>query len=144
MACNNALFAALDIIEVANQSQLELTDIAKVYFALGEELELTWLKHEIRYHPIETHWDGIARSALRDDLDRYQGELSVSVLLFGKKQGIPKVEKTIKAWLDTHKLLIDRWHAMLTDLRASTPTFTTYSVSTRELREVVTMTAHEE
>ena len=54
-----------------------------MYFALGERLELHWLRDRIIDLPRETRWEAMARAALRDDVYAEQAELTAHVLRSG-------------------------------------------------------------
>jgi glutamate dehydrogenase len=129
------LFTSLDIVEAATMNGFDIADVAKTYFALDASLELYWLKTQINSYPIENQWDELARSGFRDDLDRVQRKLCVSVLkLKAKKAASKTIDERIDAWLDQHKRLVDRWQTLLTEIKSSNNAgFVTYSVILREL-----------
>jgi glutamate dehydrogenase len=128
----NTLFTSLDIVEAARQNNFSVADIAHVYYALGEQLELTWLRDQMNAYPMENFWDELARSGFRDDLDRVQRKLSVSVL--NLKTSKATLNKRMKAWIEENKLLIDRWKNLLADIKSSNNVgFVTFSVVLREL-----------
>lgn len=131
----NILFTSLDIVEAARKNNLNVQDVARVYYALGANLELNWLRDQIDNYPMETVWDELARSGFRDDLDRVQRKLSVSVLILkSKKPNGVSTEKRIKHWMEENKLLLERWQNLLTEIKSTTNLgFATYSVVLREL-----------
>src|SRR4029453_2730752 len=59
-----ALVPALDIVELGGATGLDVAAAAEVYFALGERLELDWLRDQIVALPRDTHWDAMVRAAL--------------------------------------------------------------------------------
>ena len=63
-----AMFAALDIVEVAHETGLDVERVAAVHFRLGSGLELHWLRDRIVALPRDDRWSALARAALRDDL----------------------------------------------------------------------------
>src|SRR5207248_1481941 len=78
-----ALVPVLDIVEIADAVGLDPASTAQAYFALGERLELHWLREQIVALPRDTRWDAMARSALRDDVYAEQGALTADVLRGG-------------------------------------------------------------
>ncbi len=135
IASCNTLFTALDIVEAAIKNNLNITDMAQTYYALGNHLELNWLREQMNSYSMENQWDELARSGFRDDLDRAQRKLSVNVLLLKqKKTKQMHVTERIQAWLDQHVLHIERWQNLVAEIKSSTNVgFVTYSVVLREL-----------
>jgi glutamate dehydrogenase len=135
VACCNILFTSLDIVEGARKYELDLLDVAKTYYSLGAHLELNWLRDQMNSYSIENQWDELARSGYRDDLDRAQRKLSVSVLKFKLKKNAEKtIEERIKSWLKQHKFIVVRWENLLAEMKSSNNVgFVTFSVVLREL-----------
>ncbi len=134
IATTSALFPALDIIEITQKTQSPLDKVATIYFSLGENLELDWLRNLILAHPVENHWDALARAALRDDLDWQQKYLTLSVLQIKSKDTAPSL---LKEWSLQNQSLIERWQTMLNDLRrSSAPNFIIFFVAVRELMDL--------
>ncbi len=134
--CNcEILFTSLDIVEAAMQNNSSIEDVAKTYYALDSCLELNWLRAQMNAYVIENQWDELARSGFRDDLDRAQRKLSISVLKSKSKRAADRtIEQRIEAWMNRNKDLINRWQNMLGDVKSSTNVqFVTYSVVLREL-----------
>src|SRR5205085_8282670 len=136
IASCNTLFTSLDVVEAATKHNLNISEMALTYYALGAHLELNWLRDQMNAYPMENQWDELARSGFRDDLDRAQRKLSVSVLLLKqkKKQQPMNVTERINAWLKQYTLLIERWQNLVAEIKSSNNVgFVTYSVVLREL-----------
>lgn len=131
----NTLFTSLDIVEAAHKHDLDVSEVAETYYALDARLELNWLRDQMNSYPMETQWDELARSGFRDDLDRVQRKLSVSVLKYKMKKLIDKkIDDRIDAWLGQNKFLVNRWQNLLADIKSSDNVgFVTFSVVLREL-----------
>lgn len=132
----DAEYALLDIIEAAHENHLKVDQVACIYFALNNRLELTWLRSQIVKQPIDTHWDTLARVALLDDLDTQQRKLTVIILKsFDKKADL---NTQLEKWLLQHKKLVTRWQQLLADLRGSPDLkFMMFAVVVRELIEMI-------
>ena len=131
----NILFTSLDIVEGARKKGLKILDVAKTYYFLGATFELNWLRDQMNAYSIDNQWDDLARSRYRDDLDRIQRKLSVSILSFNMKK--KNIDEHIQAWLQHHKLLIDRYLSLLIEIKATANIgFVTYSVLLRELLDL--------
>lgn len=133
----NTLFTSLDIVEAASKNNLPIPDVARTYYSLGSHLELTWLRDQMSAYVMENQWDELARSGFRDDLDRSQRKLSVSVLMLKMKKAKDKtIDERIEMWLNEHKLLLDRWQNLIAEIKSTSNVgFVTYSVVLRELSD---------
>jgi glutamate dehydrogenase len=136
IASCNTLFTSLDIVEATLKHQhISISDMAKMYYALGARFELNGLREQMNSYPVDNQWDELARSAFRDDLDRAQRKLSISALTFKAKKAQEKtLEERIDVWLKKHHCLMERWQILLAEMKASPAVgFITYSVVLREL-----------
>jgi glutamate dehydrogenase len=111
-------YALLDIIEAAADNQLELADVARIYFAIGEHLGFSWLREQITRQPVDSRWDVLGRAAMRDDLDGQQRRLAVVVL--GEIGPLLDITTQLDKWFSQHKNFIVHWQQLITDLRAVT------------------------
>jgi glutamate dehydrogenase len=102
-----------------------LDDVAAVYFALGEALELDWLRDRIAALPRDDRWQALARSALGDDYTQERAALTAEILRAGG----------LERWMARHRASVERFHLVIDDIRAgATPDLATLSVAMREAR----------
>ena len=127
-----ALVPALDIVELAGATGLDVAAAAEVYFALGERLELDWLRDQIVALPRDTHWDAMARAALRDDVYAERAALAAEVLRAGG--GLPS--ECIEAWLSHNEAAVGRLQ-MVGEIHAGSPDLARLSVAVREVRNLI-------
>ena len=133
------LFAATDIIDVAQKQDIDMVAAAEAYFGIGEFLELEWIRTQIIAHPADNHWEALSREALRDDLDWQQRQLTASIVsCISKKQNFATC---LEVWSKGHAELINRWHIVLTNLRSSSAlNYTMFFVAIRELLDLTQTT----
>jgi glutamate dehydrogenase len=131
----DALYSGLDIIEVASANQETVEAVAAVYFALGARLDLHWLRDQISRLPAESHWQTLAKGALRDDLSSEQRQLTAQVL---RHEAVgPDAQAMIEAWVSDDRAAVHRCEAMLEDLKqADAVDVAMLSVSLREIRNL--------
>lgn len=135
VAGTSHLYTLLPIIEAADVTGKDTSEVATAYFAVGGALELSWYLQQITNLPVETNWQALAREAFRDDLDWQQRAITVSVLQMA--EGPQEIEARVALWLDQHQRLVDRWKAMLVELRSATGTdYAMYAVANRELMDL--------
>jgi glutamate dehydrogenase len=116
---------ALDLVEVGRPAGQPLLESASVFFALGEALELDWLRSHIEALPRDDRWQTLARAALRDDLQRERAALTAEVMAVG----------SLDAWLQAHQSRVEHYLLVLEDVRqTSVFDLSTLSVAMREVR----------
>ncbi len=128
------LYHGIGIVGVVSQLNAPLDRVAQTFFTLGERLSLNQFGAALSEMPVGTHWQAMAREALRDDLEWQQQRLTLGVL---KQQGDQPIEEALAAWMEAHRPLVDRWLRIVREILAtSEPEFSMYSVATRELLDL--------
>jgi glutamate dehydrogenase len=134
----SAMFSALDIVDAALDMNVKIEPVASLYYTIGSKLDLGWLREQIKQHPVNTHWDALARAAFRDDLDSKQRDLAVGILK--SAQVVQETGALVDSWLKKHEWFMTRWKYMMDELKSSQGSdFTRFAVTLRELRELVKM-----
>lgn len=129
------LYTLLPIIEASDVTGQDPADVAKAYFAVGSALDITWYLQQISALPVENNWQALAREAFRDDVDWQQRAITISVLQQGN--GTLDVETRLELWMEQHEGMIERWRAMLVEIRAASGTdYAMYAVANRELLDL--------
>ena len=127
----DALFSALDLIEVATQAALPETTVAKVYFGLASCLTLNWLRQSILDLPVSNHWQGRSQAALLDILYNQGRALTLDVLQSTTNTQSP--EERLESWLTHNHAGVERCQGVFADLRAAGQTdLAMLSVALRE------------
>jgi glutamate dehydrogenase len=130
-----ALVPALDIAEIGASSGLDVASVAEVYFALGAQLELHWLRDRIVALPRDTRWEAMARAALRDDVYAEQAALTAEVIREGA-DGRGARER-IAGWSAQNADAVERCVQVLGDIKAGgTADLARLSVAVREIRNL--------
>lgn len=132
-----ALYAALDIAEVAHNNDLSVLEVAKVYFALADRLELSWLRHSVTSLPVATHWQRRARAALHNSLDDLGRALTAEVIRSDTEGA--DVEQRLDNWLESNQSVVQRSLSMFEDFRSGgqAPDLAMLSVALRETTNLV-------
>ncbi len=126
------LYTLLPIIEASDVTGQDPAEVAKAFFAVGSALDLTWYLQEISNLAVENNWQALAREAFRDDIDLQQRAITISVLQMADAP--QEMDARVNLWLDQHRVMVNRWRAMLDELRAATGTdYAMYAVANREL-----------
>ena len=139
VAISDSLFAAFDVIEVAAALNCEAEVVARLYFALGGHLEFPWLRSLIDRLATSSHWQALAKAALRDDLAGMQRELTAVALRAAPTERDPA--RLAALWEAAHRVLLERFAQVLADLRSIESTdLAMLSVAMRELRNLAART----
>ncbi|MBX3693524.1 MAG: NAD-glutamate dehydrogenase [Dokdonella sp.] len=127
------LGALLDIVQVARDSGREVAEVAAVFFATGEALNLRWLMEKIEELPVETRWHAHARGSLRDELNERQRALTLQVLDSGSLSG----HERVSAWLERDDPALKHTLGMLAEMRSQVVVdYPIVSVAVRRLSQL--------
>ena len=122
-----------DIIEIARARKLKTVDVARVYFRLGDALNLPWLSTQIDGLKVDGRWHAVARGVLRDELAHHQRVLVDQVLSMPGDSADAKV----KAWVDRDDQSLRFTLSMLQELAAQkTLDYPTASVAVQRLSQL--------
>ena len=136
VATLNAMFSALDIIDVASSTGQTLETAAAVYFILGDRLKIHWLREHIEDLPRDNRWRMLSRAALRDDLFDQEATLTAEILNETSDEDL-SAEERVDAWIESNQEAVDRVLQVLRDINASgTFDLSTLSVALRETRNL--------
>ncbi|WP_148254362.1 NAD-glutamate dehydrogenase [Aidingimonas lacisalsi] len=126
------LYSGLGVIEAAKQSGEKIQRVAEVFYEIGHRLSLPQVIEQINSLSVQDSWQAQARETFRDDLDRQQLALTVSVLTM---EGAPRdVEPRVEQWLTRHHSLYQRWCNLYEEIRSgSQGGYPLFAVAIREL-----------
>ena len=135
IAAIGPLYAGMDMVDVARTAKLPVEAVAKVYFHIGRELGLDWLRSKIEDLPVDGHWQAVARGTLREDLYAQQRELTAQAL--GAARDVRAAVKHLDQWLETHAGRLDHARRVLADMKAANiADFPSLSVALQEIRKL--------
>jgi glutamate dehydrogenase len=130
-----SMVAGLDIIEIADEADAPLVEVAGLHFGLGSRLQLHWLRDRIAALPRDDRWSALARAALRDDLYGIHRQLTAAVLRAGDLGDNPV--ETVNSWVDANHAG-ERFLETLDDIRVGRIfDLTTLAVAIREARNLL-------
>jgi len=133
------LFPALDVVETAARRRTDVNKVARVFFGLGEALDLKWLKKHVESLKVSGQWHAIARSNLRDELFSVHNNLVERVL-----QADGRKKNPVESWMESNRDLITPVTDMLNDMKKGTRMdYPTVAVAVRALEHLVSRTSRE-
>jgi len=135
IAAIGPLYAGLDMVDVARELRLPVEVVAKVYFHIGRELGLSWLRTQIEDLSVDGHWQAVARGTLREDLYAQQRALTAQALSGAKDSR--SAMKQMEQWLENHADRLEHARRVLADMKAANiADFPSLSVALQEIRRL--------
>lgn len=130
------LSSSLDIVEIAASIDQPVANIAAVYFALGQHLELSWLRERIGTLVAASHWHKLATAELRGDLHYQQRHLCAEVANVTDDALSP--EERVQQWSDRNASATSQYQALIGDLKAtSSVDFAMLSLAINEVHKLL-------
>jgi glutamate dehydrogenase len=129
-------FSLLDVVEIATAEKLPADEVAAVYFAISERIEVDRMLTRITLLPRDDRWTALARSALRYDLYAALAGLTSNVLTSTSSDADPLAR--IVAWEQANSEGVARAQATLGEIISSeTFDLATLSVALRTIRTLL-------
>lgn len=127
--------AACDLVQVAQELSSNVTDIAKAYYMLGDELGFDWLRSQAELVETTDHWDRLAVNSILGDLQDQQKILTRTTLSTCKGKDCVK---SAKKWVDDNQSATLRVRKLLEDFKsAGNINVTKMGFAARQIRNVV-------
>ena len=127
------LFPTLDVVEMAALRDIDVQQVAGVFFGVGESLDLRWLRRKVESLEVGGQWHARARANLRDELFT-QHNLLVENILHTSKRG----NDNVAAWMRANELNVQSVVDMMHDMRNQADMdYATISVAVRSLAQLV-------
>jgi len=132
---------ALDLVEAAGARQADLPRLARLYFRLGEFLDVDWLRQQSDLRPDDSHWLMLAKTSLSDELSTLQCHIAVAIHgSAGGKQA--DADQAVREWCGRSQSRIEQYRATIDQLRqAPEVDLAMLSVAVEGLRRLLYATA---
>ncbi|MET1001244.1 MAG: NAD-glutamate dehydrogenase domain-containing protein, partial [Acidimicrobiia bacterium] len=132
----DALYAALDITDLAEQTSRDVDDVLAVYVVVGERLGLDRLRERIVELPRDDRWQALSRRALQEDVETEHRSLTAAILASTDAGFEP--ETAFGVWAAGEQTAVTRVLSILDDVRGhGVYDLATLSVAIREIRSLV-------
>jgi glutamate dehydrogenase len=128
------LEVAMDVIETSMESGRPVEHVARVFFDLGEALDIEWLRSQIEKLPVESRWHAQARGALRDELAVQQSAMVAQIL--ASEEGKQAADGAVSAWLQRDNPQLQFTRGMLDEIRGVDVDYPIASVALRRLAQI--------
>jgi glutamate dehydrogenase len=128
-------FSLLDVIDIADITEIDTGEVADTYFALMDRLGTDGLLTAVSQLPRNDRWHALARLAIRDDIYASLRSLCFDVLAVGEPD--ESGEQKIDEWEHISASRVERARRTLTEIYASgEKDLATLSVAARQIRRM--------
>ena len=135
IACSEFSLAALDVVEIANNTNTSVVNAATTFFALGEKLNLLWLRDMIEKLVVIGPWHAHARGVLRDELFEHHNSLTQTII---NKYGSANTGEVMTHWIHENKESVKGVRNMLQQMRSEKVSdYATVMVAVRSINNLV-------
>ena len=130
------LFSLLDVVDLAEELELPVEEVAAVYYYASEKFTIDQMLTLVSKLPRDDRWDALARGAMRDDLYAVLESLTRSVLVASDGGDTPA--KRFEYWADANRDALKRAKTALHGVeRLDNAGLAALSVALRTLRSVL-------
>ncbi|WP_413204453.1 NAD-glutamate dehydrogenase [Rhodospirillum sp. A1_3_36] len=127
------LAATNDIARLAAQRDMPVDRAARLYFAVGADFGMSWLRDRALELDKGSHWTKLAVSAIIEDLFVQQRNLALAALDCAEEVDDPA--KAVACWKGTNPKVVERAEQLLADLRgAASVDLAMLTVAARQFR----------
>ena len=132
-ATMRAIYPGLDIVKVASNANKDVLDTARIYFEVGHELKLFWLREQVSSLQGD-YWQQLAVDGVRSDLFRYQRMITAEAI----SNSDADHDEMLPAWQREHEADIARASKVVAEIRdASQLNLAMITVAMREIENLV-------
>ena len=132
-ATMRAVYPGLDIVKVASNANKDVLDTARIYFEVGHELKLFWLREQVSSLQGD-YWQQLAVDGVRSDLFRYQRMITAEAI----SNSDADHDEMLPAWQREHEADIARASKVVAEIRdASQLNLAMITVAMREIENLV-------
>lgn len=129
----HAMVAGGNIVEVSRQTKLKVPDVAKVYYTIGERLQLDWLREQLDKINTSSYWQKASIKTLTDDVFNQQKRLTSEAITYMGKV----TQQNLAQWEATHEKQIKRYQYFIDDMKTSEATdFAMVLVAIGKIKEI--------
>ena len=129
------LRSSLDVVQVGTVTSRPIAEVGAVYYSVGANLNLDWLRFAAEAIEPENHWERLAVTAIIDDLYGQQRALTNSVFMYADEH---KGAKALEHWQEQHEKPISRSHELIEEFKgAGTVDIAKLAFANRQFRSMI-------
>jgi len=113
-----SMSSGCNIVQVSHDTKFRIKNVAKVYYEIGERLQLDWLCKQLdSLNTNNSYWQKTSIKTLIDDIATQQRRLTKSLI----KHICPNGKLTndcVDRWIDMHQSQVNRYMRFIDDMKA--------------------------
>ena len=110
-----AMHALMDIVEVSGETSIDVLDVSKIYFHVGDRLNYNWLRSEVAKLSQRSYWDRMLVKALEGDIDDQQRRIAEKIAISPGNN----IKDKCNVWESKHQKELDVFSEFITTLQSS-------------------------
>ena len=118
-------FALMDVARIAAANDLDIDNVAHIYFSVYDRFGVDDLLTSISHLPRNDRWETLARSALRDDLYEIAAALALAVVRDQNVTETPasaeEADGYLTTWVNEHPVRMERVDSTLAQIAEAAP-----------------------
>jgi glutamate dehydrogenase len=114
IALMESLFPALDIISVARKAGAPIKEAASVYYRIGQQLQLRWMRIFL-LRDTSSYWQQVSAYGLAEEIYREQERLAGDVMEYARL-GLG-ADAALRAWQEERKTQLQRFSRFVEDMK---------------------------
>ncbi len=124
----NFLISSVDIVRLSLDSGLDLIELARGFYEIGDRFSLDTMRHAARSLRADTTWRKLAIEALLEDLYGHQAKLTAQAFAEGGSKNLNK-------WIESRGRDLDHLAGVVQEIKAAAnPDLAKLTVANRQLR----------
>ncbi|MBT8145398.1 MAG: NAD-glutamate dehydrogenase, partial [Gammaproteobacteria bacterium] len=132
IAAVDFIYPTLAIVEICKITAVSPKTALQVYFALGDQLQITAIRQSINDLGVSNSWQALARKSFQDDLDWQQRALTQNVIV--SMGGRKNIKAAVASWCDSHAEQVARTQQIINSIQLGDKSdYAMFSVVLREL-----------
>ena len=128
------MMAALDIVMVARNTGCDISDVAAMFFQIGDLLALDWLRRDAERTQFHDHWERLAVNAMIDDF--YGQQRVITQQAIEADRNAP-VREAVRCWHNAHADTVRRTDSLINEMRATGVSVAKLAFINRQLRDLL-------
>jgi glutamate dehydrogenase len=116
VAALDGMRSACHVVYAALASKRPVDEVGRIYFSVGAELGLDWLRSAAEGVAPDGHWDRLAVGAIVDDLYAQQRALATRVI---RDSNGKRDKAAVKSWVLANQTAVDRSASLIEEFRSS-------------------------
>ncbi len=141
LAMPDNLYSGFSVVEVARQTGVDVLDVACVFFALNQRLQLDAFATQLSDVAVGSYWQAMARESFLDDLDKQMRSLTHNLVQHARGHAQERVD----LWCQENAREVEAWLDMVSELSSGiVEDFAVFAVAIKQLVDLAELSLAEQ